>query len=463
MKKTINHYCALNKIKDFPVKIKDINTSVANICGVNRTTVSRALKKSELNLENCENITGAAGRPKIICDSFTISSIRQVCCQFYANKEYPTANKIRLKCFENDHFPRVSLAVFKKWLIHNCKFKYRKINKKPVYLERTDVLAQRDHYLRNVRYYRQLGYKIYFQDETWTSPNQSRNRCWQVLLDNTGIQEFKRELNRKVLMDVNGWAGGFIVKGGQGRIIVNHIGGEDGFLDGAEDVFISKKDSSDYHGSMNAEHFNEWFRNVLTIIPDKSVIVLDMAPYHRKRVPGTIMPKMSWLKSKIVEWFLHHHIILPENVDSFYDLTKASLIQLSLAYPVKEEYYVDHLVRDCGKDVKLLFLPVGHCELNPIELIWAYMKGKVSEKNTTGGTKNVLGLTKDCIKLVTKELWQNCIREAIKFENKFWERDRLIERNMGEILPNPDLIISLNAEDSSEFESSESECESEAD
>ena len=46
-----------------------------------------------------------------------------------------------------------------------------------------------------------------------------------------------------------------------------------------------------------------------------------------------------------------------------------------------------------------------------------------------------------------EELWQNSNREGIKYENKYWEGDRLIERNMGEILPNPDLIISLNAED----------------
>ena len=71
-----------------------------------------------MDREKCENLTVAAGRRKIICYSFTISSIRYVCYQFYASKEYPTSNKIRSKCLEKDHFPRVSLAVFKKWLIH---------------------------------------------------------------------------------------------------------------------------------------------------------------------------------------------------------------------------------------------------------------------------------------------------------------------------------------------------------
>lgn len=79
--------------------------------------------------------------------------------------------------------------------------------------------------------------------------------------------------------------GGFLVKtGGAGRIIVNHIGSADGFLSNGGDIFISKKDSRGYHKSMNADTFLEWFERVVRVVPDKSVVVLDLAPYHRKRV-----------------------------------------------------------------------------------------------------------------------------------------------------------------------------------
>ncbi len=106
--------------------------------------------------------------------------------------------------------------------------------------------------------------------------------------------------------------------------------------------------------------------------------------------------------------------------------------------------------------MKILFLPVAHCELSPIELIWAFVKGKVSELNKTGGSKPVLNLTLDCLKLVTPNLWKGCIREAIKYENKFWERDRLIETNMTERPSNPNLVIDF----SQQTDSSESESES---
>jgi len=75
-----------------------------------------------------------------------------------------------------------------------------------------------------------------------------------------------------------------MVKSGNGRIIVNHLGSEDGFLLGGDDIFISKKDTKDYHGNMNHERYHEWFKKILTLLPDKSVVVVDQAPYHKKRV-----------------------------------------------------------------------------------------------------------------------------------------------------------------------------------
>ena len=40
-------------------------------------------------------------------------------------------------------------------------------------------------------------------------------------------------------------------------------------------------------------------------------------------------------------------------------------------------------------DHKVLRTPVRHCELNPIELIWAHVKGFVAENNTTFRLKDV--------------------------------------------------------------------------
>jgi len=158
-----------------------------------------------------------------------VSVIRRICYSFYERKEYPTVKTLWLKCLEDENFPRVGKETFRKWARRHCKFKYRKMFGEIVFLERKDIVAQREHYLRHIRHYRKLGYTNFYLDQTWTSPNQKRNKCWQIFLDQAEIQEFEKEYGRKVLQDVNGWTGGFMVKGGTGRIVVNHIRSEHGF------------------------------------------------------------------------------------------------------------------------------------------------------------------------------------------------------------------------------------------
>src|SRR5207237_3108264 len=226
---------------------------------------------------------------------------------------------------------------------------------------------------------------------------------------------------------------GFKVTGGQSRIIINHIGAEDGFLEGAGDVFLSKKDTRDYHNTMNGEHYQDWLKTkVLPRLPIKAVIVLDQAPYHKNRVEFSGMPKISSINAKIVQWFAIHNIDTPPDISDLNQLTKAGLITLSKQFPVKERLVIQDIVDDFnlenGTDVKLLFLPVAHCELNPIEIVWAFMKAKVSELNKRGGSSYVLNLTKECLEMITPQIWQGCIKKALEYEQKFWQRDKLIDR-----------------------------------
>ena len=53
----------------------------------------------------------------------------------------------------------------------------------------------------------------------------------------------------------------------------------------------------------------------------------------------------------------------------------------------------------------VLHLPVGYCELNPIERIWAQIKGEVAKKNIMFCLKDVQTLTRNAIENVTPENW----------------------------------------------------------
>ncbi len=54
---------------------------------------------------------------------------------------------------------------------------------------------------------------------------------------------------------------------------------------------------------MNWDHFSQWFEEKLLVGLDRpTVIVLDQASYHMKRVPGSSRPTTSDKKTYIQEW-----------------------------------------------------------------------------------------------------------------------------------------------------------------
>lgn len=57
------------------------------------------------------------------------------------------------------------------------------------------------------------------------------------------------------------------------RLIVLHIGSEDGFVENERLLFKSKK-SRDYHEEMNGEMFTDWMKNILPVLEPNSVIAM---------------------------------------------------------------------------------------------------------------------------------------------------------------------------------------------
>lgn len=133
------------------------------------------------------------------------------------------------------------------------------------------------------------------------------------------------------------------------RLIVVHIGNEDGLVEGASWIFESKG-SGDYHESMDAVHFEKWFKEVLPKLGDNAVVVMDNAPYHSRHQEK--VPNSNWLKAAIQQWLKNKNISFTENE-----------IKLEL---------LKH-------GIEILRLPPYHCELNSIELIWAGIKGYVAK------------------------------------------------------------------------------------
>ncbi|XP_026319497.1 uncharacterized protein LOC113229996 [Hyposmocoma kahamanoa] len=202
------------------------------------------------------------------------------------------------------------------------------------------------------------------------------------------------------------------------RLIISHVGSEEGFVDDGLLILESKKKTEDYHDEMNSEHFEEWLRGILPRLKENSVLVLDNAPYHSRKLEQT--PSSAWRKSNIQEWMKSKNITFEDS------MVKAELLEI--VNKEKSNYQqlaVEKLAAEHG--VTILRLPPYHCELNPIELVWAQVKGHVARNNKTFKMNEVRQLFEEGLQLVTPQRWSDCVRHIIKEENKMMQLDHLID------------------------------------
>lgn len=199
-----------------------------------------------------------------------------------------------------------------------------------------------------------------------------------------------------------------------GRLIILHAGSREGFVPGAALVFQAKN-VGDYHDQMNAETFEKWFSNqLLPNIPPASVIVLDNAPYHCRKLNKP--PTASDNKSKMREWLEKKGVAVPEVI------LKTNLWHLVNQHVSSSDtnFVVDKIASDHNH--KVVRLPPYHCQYNPIELIWAQVKGYVANRNTFK-IADLKPLIQESLQHVTKENWTNAVRHAEKLQSDDAARD----------------------------------------
>ena len=191
---------------------------------------------------------------------------------------------------------------------------------------------------------------------------------------------------------------------------------------------------------MNGEVFCEYFeKSILPNMPDRGVIVLDNARYHTVFAVETRHPRPTQKRSEILNWMRDHKVKIYENADftgPFIDLppdeklkrnyTKSFLIKCSKIHchsnGLKERLRVDLLLeaenkKKEGRDLKILWLPVQHCELNPIEMIWANVKHKIKKMN--------LDFKKSSLDMVPWIIWPDdplSVRQVQEFHAKKLKR-----------------------------------------
>lgn len=188
---------------------------------------------------------------------------------------------------------------------------------------------------------------------------------------------------------------------------------------------------------MTGEVFENWFTRILGCLDEHSVIIMDNASYHSRKTEK--IPNTGTKKADIQAWLTSKSIIYEE------DMVKAELLHLVRQAAITPLYVVDEMAR--ARNHMVLRLPPYHCEFNPIELIWAQIKGEVARNNTTFKMKDLYPLFEEAVRNVSAENWKNAIRHAQSEEDKMWQVDITME-----VLVEP-LVIHVGDDSSSESNS----------
>jgi hypothetical protein len=98
------------------------------------------------------------------------------------------------------------------------------------------------------------------------------------------------------------------------------------------------KKSADYHEEMNASVFEEWFRKILTKLPDNAILVMDNATYHSRKLEKN---PTSSKKADMQEWLRLKHI----EFDA--DMVRSELLHLIRLHKNQYNLYVtDELAKN---------------------------------------------------------------------------------------------------------------------
>ncbi|OQR83988.1 hypothetical protein ACHHYP_14045 [Achlya hypogyna] len=155
-------------------------------------------------------------------------------------------------------------------------------------------------------------------------------------------------------------------------------GPDDSHLLGLEIFTGGKNQPKDYHAMFTHDFFVEWFADLLDEIETYNkygvIIAMDNAKYHRCLPADT--PKGNARKQQLVEACTKYGLPVERSA------TKAILwAQLKAYIQANVKSVIENMAMERGHMVA--WTPPYHSDLQPIELVWANVKGAVGRQYTS--------------------------------------------------------------------------------
>lgn len=142
-----------------------------------------------------------------------------------------------------------------------------------------------------------------------------------------------------------------------------------------------KPQTKDYHGMFDHDYFVGWMTKLLAVLVRRgianAIIVMDNAKYHKK-LPSEV-PKSSSKKADLVEACRRWGV-------PFSDSDTRTILWDRLREPIKAhaKAIIVSMAEEAGHEV--MFSPPHYSDLQPIEIVWANVKGAVGRAYTAETT-----------------------------------------------------------------------------
>ena len=195
-----------------------------------------------------------------------------------------------------------------------------------------------------------------------------------------------------------------------------------GLLAGTFLAFEAKHGTGDYHAQFNWDMFQQWFTvQFLRNVPPRSLLILDRCPFHTVGRDAVVPSQMK--KGDLRQWLAERGIAWEEQ------WLRARLLQEVDRYRDKKPM-VEILAEEQGH--KVLFLPVHHPELNPIELVWATVKHSCGTifSNSTSFKEQRQHLEESFERDITPQYCAKVYEHVQHIEERYWTTDLLLDEDI---------------------------------
>jgi len=343
-------------------------------------------------------------RPVTGLDDFNMCVVRRLVYNFhFEHKRLPTTELLLDQLKDRIDFKGGKSSL--RSILKTLGFTWRRTqNNRKLLIEHEDIREKRITFLRQIKRFREQGRPIIYLDETYIHSNHHASLSWS---DNS-TKGFRAPISKG------------------DRLIIIHAGGEQGFVPNALTIWKANSHSGDYHDNVNTDMFIKWLNErLLPNLEPRSVIVIDNAPYHNTQVDKA--PTTKSRKQDMKDWLTKHNVPFSD------DMFVPELYKLVLLHkPRFIRFVIDELVEK--EEHTILRLPPYHPDLNPIELIWADIKGHVSRMNTTSKMTAVQQICEDKIASMGPEDWEPKCVHVKGIENEYSAREPAIDDLMEAIV-----------------------------